>query len=73
MQLIKPQGGELCTPTLTRGGVGQGKGASPNTPMGVGLPGECHYGSRTHNKKPPVTYRFLNLSVILDLFPGVFV
>ena len=25
------------------------------------------YGYRTDNKKPPVTYRFLNLSVILDL------
>ena len=30
------------------------------------------YGYWTDNKKPPVTYRFLNLSVILDLFPGVF-
>ena len=36
---IKPQAGQLCTPTLTRGGVGQGKGASPNTPMGAGLQG----------------------------------
>ena len=24
-KLIKPQGGQLCTPTLTGGGVGQGK------------------------------------------------
>ena len=30
-----------------------------------------HYGYRTDNKKPPVTNRFLNLSVILDLSPGV--
>ena len=30
------------------------------------------YGYRTDNKKPPVTYRFLNLSVILDLSPGAF-
>ena len=30
------------------------------------------YGYRTDNKKPPVTYRFLNLSVILDFSPGVF-
>ena len=32
-----------------------------------------NYGYRTDNKKPPVTYRFLNLSVILDLSPGVFI
>ena len=30
------------------------------------------YEYRTDNKKPPVTYRFRNLSVILDLSPGVF-
>ena len=30
----------MQVPTLTRGGVGQGKEASPNTPMGVGLPGK---------------------------------
>ena len=27
------------------------------------------YGYRTDNKKPPVTYRFLNLSEILDFSP----
>ena len=31
------------------------------------------YGYRTDNKKPPVKKRFLNLSVILDLSPGVFI
>ena len=30
-----------------------------------------YYWYRTDNKKPPVTYRFLNLLVILDLSPGV--
>ena len=35
-------------------------------------PDESWYGYRTDNKKPPVIYRFLNLSVILDLSPGVF-
>ena len=35
-------------------------------------PRSCKYGYRTDNKEPPVTYRFLNLSVVLDLSPGEF-
>ena len=31
------------------------------------------YGYRADNKKPLVTYRFLNLSSFLDLSPGVFI
>ena len=30
-------------------------------------------GDRTDNKKPLVTYRFINLSSFLDLSPGVFI
>ena len=33
----------------------------------------CRYGYRTNNKKPLVSYRFLNLSSFLDLSPGVFI
>ena len=34
-------------------------------------PCRLDYGYRTDNKKPLVTYRFLNLSSFLDLSPGV--
>ena len=58
MKLIKPQGGQLCTPTRTRGGVGQGKGASPNTRMGVGLPGnnKMHQNEQFLTRTPSMIY-----------------
>ena len=52
------------TPQAAKPSVNEQKTATPGAPF--------LYGYRTDNNKPLVTYRFLNLSSLLDLSPGVF-
>ena len=68
-----PRGDGATSPKSVTGSVAGSVAASKKVPYAQYLSNPpSFYAYRTHNKKPLVTYRFLNLSSFLDLFPGGF-